>query len=81
MAAQGDAGLKELLAIVADDRDRRLPSNARACVIVLAAQLDAVQTMLRLGYSTVTTPIMASRGTSGGCRNIAIKSSGSGISG
>ena len=48
VAAQGDAGLKELLAIVADDRDRRLPSDARACVIVLAAQLDAVQTMLRL---------------------------------
>ena len=48
VAAQGDAGLKELLAIVADDRDGRLPSDARACVIVLAAQLDAVQTMLRL---------------------------------
>jgi transposase len=46
VAAQGDAGLKELLAIVADDRDGRLPSDARACVIVLAAQLDAVQTML-----------------------------------
>jgi transposase len=36
-----------MLAIVADDRDGRLPSDARACVIVLAAQLDAVQTMLR----------------------------------
>jgi hypothetical protein len=47
MAAQGDAGLKELLAIVADDRDGRLPSDARACVIVLAAQLDAAQMMLR----------------------------------
>jgi transposase len=46
VAAQGDAGLKELLAIVANDRDGRLPSDARACVIVLAAQLDAVQTML-----------------------------------
>jgi transposase len=46
VAAQGDAGLKELLAIVAHDRDGRLPSDARACVIVLAAQLDAVQTVL-----------------------------------
>ena len=46
VAAQGDAGLKELLAIVADDRDGRLPNDARACVIMLAAQLDAVQTML-----------------------------------
>jgi hypothetical protein len=32
---------------VADDREARLPSDARACVIVLAAQLDAAQTMLR----------------------------------
>jgi transposase len=47
VAAKGDAGLKELLAIVADDRDERLPSDARACVIVLAAQLEAAQTMLR----------------------------------
>jgi transposase len=47
VAAQGDAGLKELLAIVADDQDERLPSDARACVIVLATQLEAAQTMLR----------------------------------
>jgi transposase len=46
VAASGDAGLKELLAIVANDRDERLPSDARACVIVLAAQLEAAQTML-----------------------------------
>jgi transposase len=31
---------------VANDRDERLPSDARACVIVLAAQLEAAQTML-----------------------------------
>jgi transposase len=48
VAAQGDAGLKELLAIVADDQDERLPSDARACVIVLAAQLQAVQTVIGL---------------------------------
>jgi transposase len=47
VAAQGEAGLKELLAIVADERDARLPVDARACVIVLAAQLEAAQTMLR----------------------------------
>jgi transposase len=47
VAAKGDTGLKELLAIVADDRDSRLPSDARASVIVLAAQLEAAQTMLR----------------------------------
>jgi transposase len=35
-----------MLAIVADARDARLPSDARACVIVLAAQLEAAQTML-----------------------------------
>ena len=47
VAAQGDKGVKELLAIVADQQDARLPVDARASVIVLAAQLEAVQTMLR----------------------------------
>jgi transposase len=46
VAAQGDKGLKELLAIVADDEDTRLPIDARASVIVLAAQLEAVQTLI-----------------------------------
>jgi hypothetical protein len=44
VAAQGEAGLNELPAIVADDRDERLPIDARASVIVLAAQLEALQT-------------------------------------
>jgi transposase len=35
-----------LLAIVADDGDSRLPVDARASLIVLAAQLQAVQTMI-----------------------------------
>jgi transposase len=46
VAAQGDTGMKELLAIVADDREARLPIDARASVIVLAAQLEAVQTVI-----------------------------------
>ena len=46
VAAQGDAGVSELRAIVADDRDERLPIDARASVIVLAAQLEALQTLI-----------------------------------
>src|SRR5271168_1499709 len=46
VAAQGATGMKELLAIVADDGEARLPIDARASVIVLAAQLEAVQTLI-----------------------------------
>jgi len=46
VAAQGDKGVKELLAIVADKEDARLPIDGRASVIVLAAQLDAMQTVI-----------------------------------
>src|ERR1700724_1441106 len=46
VAAQGDAGVNELKAIVADERDARLPIDARASVIVLAAQLEALQTTI-----------------------------------
>jgi transposase len=45
-AAQGREGLKELLAIVANDEDPCLPMDARASLIVLAAQLHALQTMI-----------------------------------
>ena len=45
-AAQGREGVKELLAIVAQDGDLRLPADAHASLIVLAAQLQAVQTMI-----------------------------------
>ena len=45
-AAQGREGVKELLAIVAQDGDSRLPVDAHASLIVLAAQLQAVQTMI-----------------------------------
>ena len=46
VAAQGDRGVKELLALVTDKEDTRLPTDARASVIVLAAQLEATQTMI-----------------------------------
>src|SRR3982074_3561024 len=38
VAAQGYAGLRQLLAIVADEKDARLPIDARARGIVLAAR-------------------------------------------
>ena len=47
VAAQGREGLKTLLAIIADDGDERLPIDARASLIVLAAQLQALQTLIR----------------------------------
>src|SRR5947208_14895313 len=46
VAAQGDKGVKELPSIVADEKEARLPIDARASVIVLAAQLQAVQTLI-----------------------------------
>jgi transposase len=45
VAAQGRDGLKTLLAIIADEKDERLPVDARASLIVLSAQLQALQTM------------------------------------
>jgi len=46
VAAQGREGLKTLLEIIAKDADERLPIDARASLIVLAAQLEALQTMI-----------------------------------
>jgi transposase len=46
VAAQGREGLKKLLAIIADEGDERLPVDARASLVVLAAQLQALQTMI-----------------------------------
>jgi transposase len=46
VAAQGREGLKKLLAIIADEKDERLPVDARASLIALAAQLQALQTMI-----------------------------------
>src|ERR1700694_229680 len=45
-AAQGREGIKGLLGIVADDGDTRLPVDARASLVVLAAQLQAVQSLI-----------------------------------
>jgi transposase len=45
-AAQGNAGLKELLAIIANQEDERLPADAHAILIVLAAELQAMQTLI-----------------------------------
>jgi transposase len=46
VAAQGNEGVKALLAIVADEEDGRLPIDARASVIVLATQLEVLQKMI-----------------------------------
>ena len=46
VAAQGNARLKELLKIIAGERDARLPVEAHASLVVLAAGLHAVQTMI-----------------------------------
>ena len=48
VAAQGREGIQELLAIVADPKDQRIPIDARASLMLLAAQLQAVQTVIGL---------------------------------
>jgi transposase len=45
-AQQGNAGIRQLLAIIADEEDARLPADARASLMVLAAQLEAMQTAI-----------------------------------
>ena len=47
VAAQGREGIKELLKIIAREEDARLPVDAHASLVVLAAQLQALQTMIR----------------------------------
>ena len=46
VAAQGRGGIKELLKIIASEEDARLPVDAHASLVVLAAGLQAVQTMI-----------------------------------
>ena len=46
MAAQGRDGIKELLRIIASEQDARLPVDAHASLVVLAAGLQALQTMI-----------------------------------
>ena len=46
MAAQGRDGIKELLKIIASEEDARLPVDAHASLVVLAAELQAMQTLI-----------------------------------
>jgi len=46
VAAQGREGVRELLRIIASERDARLPIDAHASLVVLAAGVQAVQTMI-----------------------------------
>src|SRR5215467_7329522 len=48
VSAQGREGIQELLAIVADHKDQRIPIDARASLMLLATQLQAVQTLIRM---------------------------------
>jgi transposase len=48
VASQGREGIQELLTTVADDEDRRVPIDARASLMLLAAQLQAGQTLIGL---------------------------------
>jgi transposase len=45
-APQGREGIKQLLAVIGDNGDTRLPIDARASLMVLAAQLQAMQTTI-----------------------------------
>jgi transposase len=65
-AAQGNAGLKELLAIIASDEDARLPADAHAILIVLAAELQAMQTLI----TSIEKRIMAQHRTSEESRRV-----------
>jgi transposase len=46
VSAQGREGLKELLKIIASEQDARLPVDAHTSLVVLAAELQAMQTMI-----------------------------------
>jgi transposase len=46
VAAQGREGIKELLKIIASGEDAGLPVDAHASLVVLAAELQAMQTMI-----------------------------------
>jgi len=46
VAAQGREGIKELLKIIASEADARLPVDAHSSLVVLAAGLQALQTLI-----------------------------------
>ena len=66
-AAQGTAGLKELLKIIAGDADGRLPVDAHASLVVLAAELQAMQTLI----GSLEKRIMAQHRTSDESKRVA----------
>ena len=65
VAAQGRDGIKELLKIIANEGDARLPVDAHASLVVLAAGLHAVQTMLDRSRSGSWCSIARTRRASG----------------
>jgi len=46
VSAQGREGIKELLKIIASEQDARLPVDAHTSLVVLATELQAMQTMI-----------------------------------
>jgi transposase len=46
--AQGNAGLKELLKIIASEQNARLPVEAHVSLVVLAAELQVMQTLINV---------------------------------
>jgi transposase len=46
VAAQGREGLKQLVTIIPDEKDARLPIDAQASLTVLAAQLQELHAMI-----------------------------------
>src|SRR5271167_4832828 len=46
VAAQGREGIKELLTLIASEQDARLPVDAHTSLVVLAAELQAMQTLI-----------------------------------
>jgi transposase len=63
VAAQGNAGLKELLTIIASEEDARLPVEAHASLIVLAMQLHAAQTTIGSIEKRIMAQYRASEGS------------------
>ena len=55
VSAQGREGLSELLAVISNEQEIQMPIDARASLMVLAAQLQALQTLI----GTIDKRIMA----------------------
>src|SRR6476660_2276526 len=60
IAARGLLGLAELAAIVRDERDHRLPTTARAALIVLVRQIEIISTAIAALDSALRTENKAS---------------------